>query len=212
MASVKHVVRQIVTRAVPLTVRAVIRPYKRPDLTAADWQKEYQSDAWRYLGSVSELSRYSLIAGYCRHYRPGGGVLEIGCGEGLLATHVTTVGASSYLGIDISAAAIDAARAQDWARTRFEVGSAETWAAPSNERFDLLVFNESLYYLDAPAEQVARHSRALGPDGLVVVSMQEMVAGHRIWSMLRAGYETLDAVRVQHDRLAWHVRVLQPRR
>ena len=212
MADVKHSVRRIVTRVVPMRVRAVLRPYKRPDLTASDWQKEYESDAWKFLGSVNELARYSLIAGYCRYYRLGGSVLEIGCGEGLLATHVTSAAESSYLGVDISAAAIDAARAQNWARTRFEVGAAETWAAPLNERFDVLVFNESLYYLDTPAEQVERHSRALGPEGLVVVSMQEMVTGHRIWSMLRAGYETLDAVRVQHGRIAWHVRVLQPRR
>ncbi len=212
MANVKHVMRRVVTAALPMRVRAIVRPYKRPDLVAADWQEQYRSDAWKYLGSVGELSRYSLIAGYCRHYRPGGRVLEIGCGEGLLAPHVTSAGTASYLGVDISPAAVEAARAQACGRARFEVGDAETWAAPAGEAFDLLVFNESLYYLDAPAAQVTRHARALGPDGLVVVSMQEMVTGHRIWSMLRAGYRTLDAVRVQHDRLAWHVRVLQRRR
>ena len=40
---------------------------------------------WAYLGELPELARFSVLAGYLHHFKPGGAILDVGCGEGVLA-------------------------------------------------------------------------------------------------------------------------------
>jgi SAM-dependent methyltransferase len=206
IASLKRAVTRIVS---PKLVAAVI-PYSQPGMSAGDWDREYSSDVWKRLHSVGELGRYSLIVGYCNHYRPGGSVLEIGCGEGLLAQRLSQAGVTRYLGVDVSASAIETAGKLGLAGHSFVAADAAAYQPPADGSQDLLVFNETLYYFDAPAHEAARYARCLNPEGLMVVSLENVVRGHQIWSMLRKGFMTLDEVRVTHGRLSWDVRVLKP--
>src|SRR6266566_1558759 len=54
------------------------------------WNAQYESGRWTYLGRLSELSRYSVLVGYMVHFKPGGAVLDVGCGEGILLVSICT--------------------------------------------------------------------------------------------------------------------------
>ena len=78
---------------------------------------------------LDELARYSVIAGYLHHLRPGGSVLDVGSGEGLLADHLRPFGCSRYLGVDLSEAAIRQAAGRADAKTAFAAADAESYSS-----------------------------------------------------------------------------------
>jgi 2-polyprenyl-3-methyl-5-hydroxy-6-metoxy-1,4-benzoquinol methylase len=80
---------------------------------------------------------------YYTHYRPGGSLLDVGCGEGVLQRRLRALGYARYLGIDSSEEAIARAQTERDARTEFRCADAETYMP--QDRFDVIVFNEVLY-------------------------------------------------------------------
>lgn len=121
------------------------------------------ADPWGFATSAYEAEKYAATVNHLprAHYRAG---LEIGCSigilSGMLADHCDTM-----LGIDVAAAAVEAARARhhDRANLRFECMRfpAEMPAGPLRG-YDLIVLSEVLYYFDMPGIlEVARGVRTL---------------------------------------------------
>ena len=175
---------------------------------------EYTRGSWDYLAGVSELSRFSVIVGYCHHLKPGGSILEVGCGEGLLAARLDRTRVAAYLGVDISAEAVRRAQLTQDEATAFMVADA-TRMTPRG-RFDLIVFNECLEYLDDPLADVQRYAERLEPGGLVIVSIFDGIDTGRsrlIWRRLHAVFDRKAETRVvNEDAFAWTIKALQPRR
>jgi len=46
--------------------------------SAQAWEAQYASGRWDYLAQLSELARFSVLAGYICHLKPGGAVLDTG--------------------------------------------------------------------------------------------------------------------------------------
>ena len=90
-----------------------------------------------------------LILGYLDYAPPPVRLLDVGCGHGRLLQLLARFGFGEYLGVDISAEAIERARALSVPDTRFEVVDMNRWETA--ERFDAILFNESLYYAERPA-------------------------------------------------------------
>lgn len=175
------------------------------------WNDEYDSGAWDYLSSTKEVGRYSVIVGYCLHFKPAARILDVGCGTGILARWLSNAAISSYLGIDLSEAAIEKARQSNIQRAEFAVADVTTFQ--TSQLFDVIVFNEVLYYLRNPDDYLGRFARYLAPGGILVVSMWHHADGINTWKRLRAGFEELDRVRIVHVQsgLRWNVAVLIPR-
>jgi trans-aconitate methyltransferase len=116
----------------------------------------------------------------------------------------------AYVGIDLSDVAIDQAREPGLACSEFLVANATNFEPP--HPFDVIVFNEILYYLEDPAEQVRRYAQYLAPAGIFVVSMYYSPASFRTWKRLNAELKTLDHVTVSHrsSRLRFDVAVMTP--
>jgi len=137
------------------------------------WEEQYGAGFWACLEDVGELARYGTVAAAVRRLRPGGRVLDVGCGEGLLARHLGVDGYESYLGIDLSVASVAAARRRTGgaprAGARFAVADADDW--PLRGAFDAVVLNECLYYLRDPLASARRALAAVRPRGVLVVSM-----------------------------------------
>src|SRR6185295_7138663 len=93
----------------------------RGDAPAAKevWEAQYGSGGWEFMRGLDELARYSVIAGFLHHLKPGGSVLDVGSGEGLLADHLRPFGCSRYLGVDLSEAAVRQAAGRADAKTSF---------------------------------------------------------------------------------------------
>lgn len=175
------------------------RPNRRPE-------RHYQR-----LRAIDELARYSVIVGYCDHFKRGGAVLDLGCGEGVLAQKLGPQRYSRYLGVDSSSDAIGRAAAAEDGRTRFAHADAAQYRPDG--RFDLIVFNESLYYFADPVGCLRRYEPSLTADGVFVVSLYGVSKNLRLWKRIEAAYQVEDAVRVSHGAgRYWLVKALAPRR
>jgi SAM-dependent methyltransferase len=172
------------------------------------WESQYRGGGWEFMRRLDELARYSVIAGYLHHLKPGGSVLDVGCGEGLLADHLRPFGYSRYLGVDLSEAAIQQATSRVDERTAFTAADAEFYA-PS-ERWDAVVFNECVYYFHDPIGTVQRYEAVLEDGGLFVVSTFRSRRADVIGRRLLARYRLLAETAVSNRKGTWVVRVFLP--
>src|SRR5436853_832467 len=104
----------------------------RGDAPAAKdvWEEQYRRGHWELMRGLDEIPRYSVIAGYLQALKPGGSVLDVGSGEGLLADHLRPFGYGRYHGVDLSEAAIAQAARRADERTTFAAADAETYQPP----------------------------------------------------------------------------------
>lgn len=187
-------------------------PYRPMPGTAKVLDEEYASGLWDCLRSIREVPRHGVMAGYCHHLRPGGAILEIGCGEGILQERLEAARYSRYLGIDVSAEAIQRTLTKAGERTGFVVADAETFVP--DQRYDLVLFNECLEYFAEPLALVQRYERFLAAEGLFIVSMFAGIDTARtshIWRMLRSRYAEVAYTRLTiGSGYTWLIKVLAP--
>jgi len=166
------------------------------------WDRQYQAGRWSYLAQLSELSRYSVLTGYMAHLKPDAAVLDVGCGEGVLFERLLPHGYRRYVGVDVSAVAIARLADRHDEKTTFIAADGEYYEP--DERFDLIVFNEVLYFFRDPLAAVARYCGALRPDGLLLVSTcTGFKRGLPILAALKRSYAVVDETRVTHDDNEW---------
>lgn len=168
--------------------------YRR--LLVKDSAMRYETGRWDYLGDLAESHRYSAIVGCAEAILPRRPrVLDVGCGDGILQQRLAY---ERYLGIDASPEAIATARDREGERTAFLCADAQDVALDGE--FDLIVFNESLYYLPEPIEALAHYRRSLAPGGVIVVSIVETPISARLWRRLEAsGLGMVTSVRVTNE-------------
>jgi len=183
--------------------------YTPEEATRDDWEIGYSTGEWERLRDVSQLAHYSQIVGYCAYFKPGGAILDIGCGEGLVQEKLRPYGYRRYVGIDIADEAIRRASRKQDDRTEFLRADAAEFH--HEERFDVIIFNECLYYFPDPIELLKKYERFLCRGGIFVVSMYGVERTERLWSILKPLYRCEDGVRIANECAKfWTVKVLQP--
>lgn len=191
---------------------SLVLPYTKMRGGREKMDSDYAHGKWDYLWGISESGRFSILVGYCHLLKPGGRILEIGCGEGMLQARLDPARYSRYMGADISAEALRRASERANGKTSFVCADAATWEP--GETFDVIIFNECLEYFDDPVALVRRYEPSLAPDGVFLVSMFagiETARTVRIWKWLEAVYTVEDATRVANkDGLTWVLKVLRP--
>lgn len=178
---------------------------------AKTWEAQYAAGRWDFLAQLPELARFSVLAGYIHHLKPGGAVLDTGCGQGALLGRLPSASYSRYVGIDISASAIAVAQKQQSERGSFLVADCEEYSPVGH--FDVIVFNEVLCCLRDPLRTVERYAGCLNPDGVLLVSLCTAARGSAaILRRLKRAYETLDEVDVVHNgrKITWACAALRP--
>ena len=192
---------------------SLVLPYRKMRGGREKMDSDYAHGKWDYLRGIGELGRFSILVGYCHFLKPGGRILEIGCGEGILQERLDRTRYSRYVGVDVSAEAVDRATARGGDdRTTFVCADAALWQP--EETFDLIVFNECLEYFDDPLAVVRHYEPALAPGGAFLVSMftgVETARTLRIWKWLESAYAVEDATRVTNKAgISWILKVLKP--
>jgi 2-polyprenyl-3-methyl-5-hydroxy-6-metoxy-1,4-benzoquinol methylase len=192
---------------IPQQLRARLVPYQPEVCSAEQWDEEYGSGRWDYLGDVSELARFSIVVGYCSILRPNGSILEVGCGPGILMRRLRTVGYASYFGVDLSKEAIEQAKVHQNENTRFQVANAETFQL--SECYDVIVFNEMMFYLTDPRGVFLRYAKHLRPGGMVIISMYRADNSLRMWRLLEGAAPVRDAVTVANSTrgVTWDIKL-----
>lgn len=138
------------------------------DLSPEQWDAEYNSGKLDVYGAFRQQFRYGVLVGLMRAFPRPARILDVGCGVGILRARVPDENVASYIGLDPSKIAIEMARKQEFAASRFVLGTEPT---PQMGDFDLIVLNEMLCYVhDLPAllNTLKGH---LAPDGLLLTSL-----------------------------------------
>jgi SAM-dependent methyltransferase len=178
--------------------------------TRAKWESQYLQGRWDRLRKIDQVPRYSVVAGYLEFLKPGGSVLDIGCGEGLLLQRLSPEACSCYVGIDISQAAVDKATPRPDIRSCFARAEAQHYVPRAG--FDAIVFNEVLYYFASPFEVVKRYESWLKPGGVFITSLYLGSArSAAIARWLKKNYESVEEARIGSDNKSWIINVLAPR-
>lgn len=153
-----------------LFVDAGLRHY---NVTDAVWDEEFSKGKWVYLGkSTVERARNSVISGvFALGQAPSGRILDVGCGEGVLSDFLNVDQKKLYLGIDVSKAAITIAKRKR-SPLNFMQADATAFPPPVGYTYDVIVFNEMLYYTDHSALLKKYSTKEyLSKDGIIVISV-----------------------------------------
>jgi trans-aconitate methyltransferase len=173
---------------------------------------EYRSGHWDHFFGFAELPRNLVLAGSIHHCFPDQpAVLDVGCGSGRLASVFQRYPFSRYLGVDVSAAGIERARALALPNMEFCTGNYETWRPEG--RFDAIVFNECIGYAQDPAATLAAFRAHLTPPGLFFLSHFRFGNYAAQWRRMAGVCDTLEAAAVTDATGAkvWDIKVLRPR-
>lgn len=117
----------------------------------------------------------------------GSSLLDLGCGNGLLAAHLAKSGHTGpYIGIDSAENLIEIARAQQVPNARFLTGNlaAPDWDTPlAGERFDYILCFATLHHL--PGKALRAHflhkvRQLLSPDGRFIFSNWQFLNSERL--------------------------------
>lgn len=175
------------------------------------WTKAYAEGYAELLASEREKARYCCISHCIMTTPPHNSVLDLGCGAGLLSDYLSI---GRYTGVDIAENAI--CEAAMHRKGSFICASAESYVPDS--AYDVIVFNESLYYLPNPKSVLWRYQTYLSDQGYFIVSLFQPPFGHRSYDVLKGltevvrnmkGFE-ISEMRVMGDELHWQLFSLRP--
>ena len=160
------------------------------------WNTQYADGVWDRLHDLDELAHHSVLAGYAAFFKPDAALLDVGCGDGVFLTQLRDR-YGSYVGLDF---AEPIRRAQERANERTHFAVADINEFTTDDRFDAIVFNETLYYLHDPLAGLRRYRRFLAPNGVLLISMHETPRNRALWEGIDAEYRVLDAVTLTNQR------------
>lgn len=135
---------------------------------------EEEFDLWGDYHQHRHEMRYDLVADAVRqHLAPGGRVLDVGCGSGLVADRICDLDAT-YIGVDYGGHHAEyAARRLDAAgyTLRSAVGRCDGEHLPfPDECFDVVVMSEVIEHLMRPELATWEVARVLEPGGVFVMT------------------------------------------
>jgi len=171
------------------------------------WEEQYRTGHWELMRAMDEVARYSVIAGYLHRLHPGGSVLDVGAGEGLLLDHLRPLGISRYLGIDLSEEAVRQGAHRTDERASLLAADAESYRP--GERWDAIVFNECVYYFEDPVGTVLAYRDGLAEGGTLIVSTFRSRRADVIAKRLIDRLPLIEEVAVTNRKGTWVVRLFR---
>jgi SAM-dependent methyltransferase len=161
----------IAERAKTIAVRAIM-VYGPTSLKKWLWDKEFSGTKWDFIDNTKGDCVYAHLEKFARN----GSILDLGCGPGNTANEMADTTYTSYVGVDIS----DAALAKAVRRTKECGREGKNTFAQSDflgyeptQDFDVILFRESLYHV--PFGQVRpildKFGKHLKPEGVFIVRL-----------------------------------------
>jgi SAM-dependent methyltransferase len=187
--------------ATALGRRLGVLPHRPERWTTEGWTEAYGSGQLDYYGTLDELARYSLLAGYVGFFfppspeRPPPRLLDVGCGTGLLRTRLSETTVGDYVGVDLSPAAVEAAGHRRLPGARVLEGDV---FSVDEGRFDVVVLNEMLYYVEDLEPFFGRLAELLEPSGLLLVSMWRHPGDRSLWQEVDRRFPLVDRVEARN--------------
>src|SRR5258708_32622709 len=127
-------------------VRGFLMSYGPPSIKKKIWDKDFSSGKWDFIDNTSGDCVYPHLEKYAQ----GGDILDLGCGPGNTANELSSDAYRSYIGVDISEAAL----ANVVKRTAENGRSVQNSSVCSDflgyrptKEFDIILFRESMYHI-----------------------------------------------------------------
>lgn len=181
-------------------VRGFLLSYGPSNIKRHLWDKEYSEEKWAFAYNTAGDCVYSHL----ERHAANGRILDIGCGSGNTATEMDSKVYQSYLGVDISEAALAKARkrSQECGRgdkNHFECGDFLEYT-PTGQ-FDVILFRESMYHvpLGKVKATLDRYSAYLKDSGVFIVrlfaaSLEDSKSKYRPTAMLSIMASEFDVI------------------
>lgn len=176
---------------------------------AARWNHQYASGRWELLKAPQEAARLDACAALLRRHAPGGRLLEIGCGEALLQQRLGPGDFARFVGVDISAVAIARAKAVTAGDPRTTYLVADMRALELTEKFDAVIFTESIYYVPDCDAVLRRYAPLLNDGGVFAISIFQNKRSAEVWAQIHAVTSVIDRTTTKNDAGMWDCEVLR---
>lgn len=177
--------------------------------TTDRWDAQYRTGHWDNFETVDEMPRYAVIGSYIRNYAVSPTVLDVGCGYGRLLTELGQSSFADYVGIDLSEEAINRAQRLAGPNVRFCVADFTGWRTDS--AFDLVVFNDTLYYADHPLAVLEHYAGMLVEGGAIIIGMFRHRNTMVIWRDIGRCFKFIHSLEVKNGKgELTDIRVLVP--
>lgn len=142
---------------------------------STSWNPDSYSKSARFVSDLGEPLLHLLDP------KPGEWILDLGCGDGALTERLVTAG-SNVIGVDRSAALLDAAR-----RRALTVVQMDGHRLALRPRFDAVFSNAALHWMKRPQAVIDGVSRCLKPGGRFIGEFGGKGNVEKIRAALHAG-------------------------
>jgi SAM-dependent methyltransferase len=172
--------------------------YQEDKFSKEELDNEYKKGIWNYLAGITELSRFSVVVGYCHFLKDYPSILEIGCGEGVLCRRLCPSKYERFIGIDIAPEAIKRAKELENSKNRFICSDA--WNFKTDEKFDIIVFNECLNYISDTIGLIKKYAKCLNDDGVFIASIHsDYKRSTYIGNAIKANFQITSETTVKNE-------------
>lgn len=173
------------------------------------WEKQFGGMDWDYLYMEAEKGHYLAIVSLFKKHNLGK-ILDVGCGQGVLYNYFQQEFKQlDYLGIDISDHAVNKAKAS-FPEAKFE--QLDFDYQKLDGKFDVIVFNETLYYFNRPLATIEKCiSQNLNNGGCFIISMCDFLGHDVIWEKLKQRFTFLHFEEIVNaNQQKWKVGLFRP--
>jgi SAM-dependent methyltransferase len=153
-------------------MRGLVKRYGPSKIKRVLWDKEYSGGKWNFIDNTVGDCVYP----YLEKYVANGSILDLGCGPGNTATELAATAYRSYVGVDISEAALDKARKrteETGRRDKNSFAQGDFLSYLPSQQFDVILFRESMYHVPLGKVKVILdwYTKYLKDGGVFIIRM-----------------------------------------
>ena len=162
---------QIVQRGLT-AVRGLLKRYGPSKIKMILWDQEFSGTHWDFIDDTRGDCVYAHLEKHLRN----GSILDLGCGPGNTANELPANAYTTYVGVDISEAALAKAikrTEQNGRSDKNRFACSDFLGYWPTQKFDVILFRESMYHVPlSKVRPILDHfSKYLKDDGVFVVRM-----------------------------------------
>lgn len=153
-------------------LRSIVKSYGPSKLKKTLWDEEFVGGKWDFIDNTAGDCVYPFLEKYANK----GAILDLGCGPGNTANELAIEAYCTYVGVDISEAALEKGNKRSLANNRGDKNSfiqGDFINYVPTQQFDLILFRESMYHV--PISKIKPmldgYSQYLRERGVFVVRM-----------------------------------------
>ena len=165
--------------------------------TKDKWNEEYAKGKWDYLLSHGIDGKNRLITDMIFANLENPNILDVGCGNGALIQMIFEKDFNYYLGVDKSDIAIAQFNEKLKKVNNIELIASEIDKVNFKHKFDCVIFNEVLYYINRPIKTLRNILNYVNENSIIIVSMTVNQNNEKIWNKLSKNISEVSRFKVK---------------